>query len=96
MMPLSEDISRIVVVFQRIRGLRRVREKASCPGHRPEGLLNLLRGRAPIQPSRNRKCSVASVGAHDAQNSSAYLKQFYHMGSETLTIVYVFFIEVKF
>ena len=95
-MPLSEDISRIVVVFQRIRGLRRGREKASCPGHQPVGLLTLFRGRAPSQPSRNRKCSVASVGAHDAQNSSAYLKQFYHMGSETLTIVYVFFIEVKF
>lgn len=94
-MPLSEDISRIVVVFQRIGGLRRGREKASCPGHRPEALLNLLRGRAPSQTSRNHKCSVASLGAH-AQNSSAYFEQFYHMGLETLTIVYVFLIEVKF
>lgn len=91
-MPLSEDISRIVVMFQRIGGWEEC-EKASCPGHQLKQLLNLWRGKATSQPSMNHKCPVASLGVHDAQNSSAYFKQFYHMCWER---PFIYFIEASF
>lgn len=94
-MPLSEDISRIVVVFQRIGGWEKEGE-GQLPRAPTWGVAKFVEGEGTRPAIKDHKCSVASLGANDAQNSSAYFKQFYHMGSEILMIIYIFFIEVKF